>query len=312
MPKIGVRTIEISSEHSGRRLDNYLAGVLKNVPKSFIYRIIRRGEVRVNGSRSRPDRKLLEKDLVRIPPVSEQSAAAPIISDSKRALVSAAIVYEDAAVLVLNKPAGIAVHGGSGLRYGAIDIIRDLRPNNPAIELVHRLDRDTSGCLVFAKDYPALRHIQNQMASPDCRKTYTALLSGKLPRTPYLIDFKLAASHSGGEKTTVVANDGKFAATEFTTLEIIAGLSLVEARISTGRTHQIRVHSAAAGHPVAGDKKYGDAGLNASLRERGLNRMFLHAQSIRLCLGEARDPITIEAPLPNDLSDFLTKLRCAK
>ena len=311
MPKIGVRTVEISPEQSGRRLDNYLSGVLKNVPKSFIYRIIRRGEVRVNGSRSRPDRKLVEKDLVRIPPVTDHSTSAPIISTAKRALISQAVVYEDSAVLILNKPAGIAVHGGSGLRYGAIDIIRDLRPENPATELVHRLDRDTSGCLVFAKDYQALRQVQSQMVSPGCRKTYVALLSGAFSKTPRLIDFKLATSRAGGEKTTVVASDGKPAATEFTTLESLAGLSLVEARISTGRTHQIRVHGAAAGHPVAGDKKYGDDVLNANLRKRGLNRMFLHARSITLRLGEAFDPITIEAPMPDELSNFLTKLRCA-
>ncbi len=311
MSKTGVRSIEISPDQSGRRLDNYLVGVLKSVPKSFIYRIIRRGEVRVNGSRSRPDRKLVEKDVVRIPPVMEAPESDPVISSTMRALIAGAIVYEDNAALILNKPAGVAVHGGSGLRYGAIDVIRDLRPEDPAIELVHRLDRDTSGCLVFAKDYPSLRHIQRQMASPECRKTYIALVSGEFSETSNNIDYKLATSRIGGEKTTVVSSDGKPAATEFTTLERFAGLSLVEARISTGRTHQIRVHGAAAGHPIAGDKKYGDAILNAQLRKRGLNRMFLHAHSITLTLGQAPVPITIEAPMPDDLSSFLPKLQCA-
>lgn len=310
MPRIGVRTLEISPDQSGRRLDNYLSGILKNVPKSFIYRIIRRGEVRVNGSRSRPDTKLASKDLIRIPPVTESDRTDPVISAAKRTLISQSIVYENAAILVLNKPAGLAVHGGSGLHYGAIDIVRDLRPENPAIELAHRLDRDTSGCLVFAKDYPALRQIQRQMSSPDSDKTYIALLTGEVLKTPQLIDLRLTTTRVGGEKKTIVASDGKHAATEFSTIESIAGMSLSKARISTGRTHQIRVHAAATGHPIAGDKKYGDLALNAHLRKRGLRRMFLHAQSITLRPGDEVQSITIEAPLPGDLSDFLTKLRC--
>jgi len=312
MSKTGVRTLEISPEQGGRRLDNYLSSILKNVPKSFIYRIIRRGEVRVNGSRSRPNTKLACKDLIRIPPVAEGDTSDPVISRSIQALVSASIVFENSAILVLNKPPGIAVHSGSGLHYGAIDIVRKLRPEHPAIELAHRLDRDTSGCLVFAKNYPALRRVQTEMANPDSQKTYLALLDGEFSKKPRLIDLNLSATRIGGEKKTIVASDGKHAATEFTLVEHVAGMSLTEARISTGRTHQIRVHAVAAGHPVAGDKKYGDVALNMRLRNRGLRRMFLHAKSITLRPDEAQAPITIEAPIPNDLGNFLSTLRCTR
>jgi len=311
MTKTGVRTLEIASNQSGRRLDNFLTSILKNVPKSFIYKIIRRGEVRVNGSRTRPERKLLENDLVRIPPLMESLPSRRIISTAKRTLVDKAIVYEDNKILVLNKPAGIAVHGGSGLRYGAIDIVRELRPQSPDIELAHRLDRDTSGCLVFAKDYRTLRQIQTQILDPGCRKTYVTLLSGEFPRACQLVELRLATSRAEGEKITIVSKDGKPATTEFKTIETFDDLSLVEVRIFTGRTHQIRVHGAAAGHPIAGDRKYGDSLLNAKLRKRGLHRMFLHAGSITLRLGESLEEITVQAPLPKQLQEFLTELRCA-
>ncbi len=312
MAKTGVRTLEIASNQSGRRLDNFLVSILKNVPKSFIYKIIRRGEVRVNGSRTRPERKLLENDLVRIPPLMEAVPSHRIISAEKRTLIDKAIVYEDDKMLVLNKPAGIAVHGGSGLRYGAIHIVRELRPQSPDIELAHRLDRDTSGCLVFAKDYRTLRQIQTQILDPDCRKSYVTLLGGKFATTCQLIELRLATSRVEGEKITVVSKNGKPAATEFKTIETFGDLSLVEARILTGRTHQIRVHGAAVGHPVAGDRKYGNSLLNANLRKRGLHRMFLHACSITLRLGESLDEITVQAPLPTQLQEFLTELRCTK
>ncbi len=311
MPKTSVRTVEISAEQSGRRLDNYLSGILKNVPKSFIYRIIRRGEVRVNGSRSRPDRKLVARDLIRIPPMTPADNTEPSIGVAKLESISRSIIFENDNILVINKPAGLAVHGGSGLRFGVIDIVRTLRPRDPAIELIHRLDRDTSGCLVFAKDYPSLRFIQQQLISPDSLKTYLALTGGELSVSPTVIDLRLTTTRIGGEKRTVIASDGKHAATEFTTLETVAELSLLRARITTGRTHQIRVHAAATGHPIAGDKKYGDRGLNEALRRQGLRRMFLHAKSIRLRPGPDLEPMTIEAPLPKDLDDFLAKLRCS-
>ena len=310
MPKIGVRNIEISPDQSGRRLDNYLTGILKNVPKSFIYRIIRRGEVRVNGSRSRPNTRLNAADIVRIPPLSTTDSAAPIIGAEKIALIERSVVFENDALLVLNKPSGLAVHGGSGLQYGVIDIVRRLRPNDPGIELAHRLDRETSGCLVFAKNYPILRLIQRHLASHGSHKTYLSLLRGELATTLTTVKFKLTSIHVGSEKHTVVAHDGKNALTEFTLIEILGGMSLARVEIATGRTHQIRVHASAVGYPVAGDRKYGDSATNSELRRLGLRRMFLHATSIALPPGIGQRPMLIEAPLPRDLASILSKLRC--
>ena len=310
MPRTGVRTLEITADQSGRRLDNYLCGILKNVPKSFIYKIIRRGEVRVNGSRSRPDRKLAVLDLIRIPPMTAGNNAEPTISNANLESISRCIIFENDDVLVINKPSGLAVHGGSGLRFGVIDIVRNLRPETPAIELVHRLDRDTSGCLVLAKNYPSLRLIQQQLINPASHKTYLVLINGELSVSPTVIDLRLTTTRMGGEKRTVVASDGKHASTELTALETFGDMSLVRAQIATGRTHQIRVHAASTGHPIAGDKKYGDRMLNERLRKRGLHRMFLHAKSITLRPGQDLNPITFEAPLSKELSDFIAKLRC--
>lgn len=311
MPRTSVRTLEVTAEQSGRRLDNYLSGILKNVPKSFIYKIIRRGEVRVNGSRSRPDRKLAVLDLIRIPPMIEGSTAEATISNANLESISRRIIFENDNILVINKPSGLAVHGGSGLRFGVIDIVRNLRPEPPAIELVHRLDRDTSGCLVFTKNYPSLRLIQHQMSSPASRKTYLVLIEGELSVSPTIIDLRLSTKRLGGENRTVVASDGKHASTKLTELETFGDLSLVRAQIATGRTHQIRVHAASAGHAIAGDKRYGDRTLNERLRRRGLHRMFLHANSITLRPGRDLNPITLEAPLPKGLNDFVEKLRCS-
>lgn len=309
MAKTPVRTVEISAEQSGRRLDNYLSGVLKTAPKSFIYRIIRRGEVRVNGSRSRPDTRLLEADKVRIPPMLMPDKAERIIAPDKFDLIDRSILFEDDEILVLNKPAGFAVHGGSGLRFGVIDILRALRPQNPNIELAHRLDRDTSGCLVCAKSYPSLRRAQQDLGAEESRKTYLALVVGTLSHSPLPVTLSLRTSQAGGEKRTVVAADGKPAFTEFSLLEAYPHVSLVQARITTGRTHQIRVHAAAIGHVIAGDKKYGDRIFNEQIRQRGLQRMFLHAAAISLRVGSGARRRRIEAPLPSDLDQFLAKLR---
>ncbi len=310
MPKIGVRKIEVSTEQSGRRLDNYLSGILKNVPKSFIYRIIRRGEVRINGSRSRPETRLAAADVVRIPPMHDVDNATPLIGAAKRELIERSAIFENDAVLILNKPAGLAVHGGSGLRFGVIDIIRELRPGDPDIELAHRLDRETSGCLVLAKNYPALRLVQQQLINRDSHKTYLTLLRGKLPPGCSKVDLNLAISRRDGEKQTVIAKHGKHAMTEFTLVESIGDMSLAEARIATGRTHQIRVHAAAIGHPLAGDGKYGDDAMNADLHRLGLRRMFLHAASITLSPGPGLRPLAVTAPLPADLTEFLSAMRC--
>jgi len=309
MSKQQARLVEVSEDQAGRRLDNFLGAILKSAPKSFIYRIIRRGEVRVNGGRARPDRKLLAGDSVRVPPVHAEESGPRPLSEATFALVKDAIIYEDDALLILNKPAGMAVHAGTGLQFGIVDVVRSLRPAVPGIELVHRLDRDTSGCLVLAKDYPSLRDLQTQLRSPTSHKTYLAMLDGALPQAEVDVDLCLQTTRHGGEKRTVVASDGKTAHTRFKAVETFAETCLVEAEITTGRTHQIRVHAAALGHPVIGDRKYAPAELNNRHRERGCKRMFLHARSIHLRspAGGARRAVT--APIPRELQSYIETLR---
>jgi 23S rRNA pseudouridine955/2504/2580 synthase len=280
MSKQQVRLVEVNQDQAGRRLDNYLAALLKPAPKSFIYRIIRRGEVRVNGGRSRPDRKLEAGDMVRVPPVHIEASGPRPLSEATLALVREAVIYEDAALLIINKPAGMAVHAGTGLQFGVVDVVRHLRPEVPGIELVHRLDRDTSGCLVLAKDYPSLRDLQAQLRSPASHKTYVAVLDGALPEPVVEVDLCLQTTRHGGEKRT-----------------------------TTGRTHQIRVHAAALGHPVIGDKKYAPADLNTRHRNRGCKRMFLHARSIRLRSPAGGERRAVTAPLPRELQRYIETLR---
>jgi 23S rRNA pseudouridine955/2504/2580 synthase len=306
MAKSPARILLVSSDQNGRRLDNFLTSALDNPPKSFVYRIIRRGEVRVNGGRARPDRKLVTADRIRIPPLLESPSEELLIGREVLEKISQAIVFEDDSMLVLNKPAGFAVHAGSGLRYGVIDAVRRLRPDNPDIELVHRIDRDTSGCLLIAKNYPSLRALQRQLGSPETQKCYLALLGGRLSSATTKVELKLATIQRNGEKRTVVDEAGKTAFTEFRVLRYVAGMSYVEARITTGRTHQIRVHAAAIGHPVAGDKKYADQDFIAETKNLGLNRMFLHAKSLTLAQTQGTAPQTICAPLPTQLNQFLS------
>lgn len=312
MSKISARIVEVSPEQSGRRLDNFLGSILKNAPKSFIYRIIRRGEVRINGSRARPDTKLAATDKVRVPPMHDEESEERPLSPAKLELIENAVIHEDEEVLIVNKPAGLAVHGGTGLHFGVIDIVRQLRPDVPGMELVHRLDRETSGCLLFAKNYPSLRNLQAQLRDDYSQKTYLCMLCGNLPRGQTRVAEPLLTQQVGGEKRTVVSAEGKTADTSFRLIEDFTVVSFAQATITTGRTHQIRVHADAIGHPVAGDKKYGDQAVNNLLRSRGLKRMFLHATSIRLRLGGNAAPTTIHAPLPKELEKFLELLRCKK
>lgn len=305
MSKQQARLVEVGADQAGRRLDNFLGAILKSAPKSFIYRIIRRGEVRVNGGRARPDRKLEAGDSVRVPPIHAEESGPRPLSDATLALVRDAIIYEDAAMVVINKPAGMAVHAGSGLQFGIVDVVRHLRPAVPGIELVHRIDRDTSGCLVLAKDYPSLRDLQAQLRSPASHKTYVAMLDGALLEPQLDVDLCLQTTRHGGEKRTTVAADGKTAHTRFTVIETFADTCLVEAEITTGRTHQIRVHAAAIAHPVIGDRKYASADLNSRHRDRGCKRLFLHARSIRLRSPAGGSRRAVTAPLPVELQRYI-------
>lgn len=310
MSKRTVQFVEVGHDQNGRRLDNFLTSLLGNLPKSFIYKIIRRGEVRVNGARAKPDSKLRAADVVRVPPMRVAESGPLELSEAKLQLIRDAVLYEDEAMLLINKPAGLAVHAGSGLRFGVIDLVRAMRPDTGGIELVHRLDRDTSGCLIFAKRYPGLRQLQAQLGSPGSHKTYLALLEGHLPLPTQEVDLRLRTTRYGGEKRTEVDPDGKTAFTRFSVLEEFPGFTLAEVEITSGRTHQIRVHAAAVGHPVAGDKKYGDITSAAEHRARGLKRMFLHAASVTL-RSPARDRAQkFSAALPADLARYLERARC--
>ncbi len=295
----------------GQRLDNFLLRELAGVPRSRVYRLLRRGEVRVNGKRKKPDYRLSAADEVRLPPVRNLPAAdgPRRVPAALLATVQAAILYQDEKLLVLNKPAGLAVHGGSGLAFGAIETLRALRPEEP-LELAHRLDRDTSGCLLVARTRGALRALHALLRDGSVEKHYTTLVAGRWRLGRKTIDAPvLTHSRQGGERMVRVHRSGKIAVSVFTPLEYFRDLATrMDVAIHTGRTHQIRVHAAFAGHPVAGDEKYGDRECNARLRTVGLRRMFLHAATVSFAWPESGKKFRIEAPLPADLATLLAEL----
>jgi 23S rRNA pseudouridine955/2504/2580 synthase len=308
-PAPHVRRIQIDSEQSGQRIDNFLLRELKGVPKSRIYRLLRKGEVRVNGGRIGPTHRLVEGDEVRLPPVRqgpEQVPSAPS-SGLLRAL-EASVLFEDERLLVLNKPSGVAVHGGSGIEFGVIEALRVLRPQARSLELVHRLDRDTSGCLMIAKRRSMLRELHEALREGKVEKKYLALLVGKLPRGALPVELSLARQQlQGGERMVKVADSGKHARSVFRTLQRYPGATLAQIDIATGRTHQIRVHAAHIGHPVLGDDKYGDREENRRLRAAGLKRLFLHAHSLQVQRADGTQ-LHVQAPLSADLQDVLEHL----
>ncbi|UGQ49269.1 RluA family pseudouridine synthase [Massilia endophytica] len=301
--------VTIGEEEAGQRIDNYLLRVCKGVPKSHIYRILRSGEVRVNKGRIDQLYRLQEGDQVRIPPIR--------IAEKAENAVPAAefpVIFEDAHLLVVDKPAGVAVHGGSGVSFGVIEQLRASRPDAKFLELVHRLDRETSGLLLLAKKRSALTHLHDQMRDGETDKRYYALAVGdwknkrqhvKLPLFKY--------STPDGERRVVVQADGQPAHTVFTLLHKYPGFALLEAELKTGRTHQIRVHLASSGFPIAGDDKYGDFALNKALQKanatRGaLKRMFLHAHQITFTHPESGKKMTLKAPLAPECEKFLVSL----
>ena len=305
--------VRVPEDREGQRLDNFLLGQLKGAPKSLIYKIVRSGQVRVNGGRGKPERKLVAGDEVRIPPVrlEEAGESAPPPKGLLAAL-DAAIVFEDARLLALNKPSGLASHGGSGIRHGAIESLRALRPNE-SLELVHRLDRDTSGLLIIAKKRSALRELQALMREDHgagIDKRYLTLLVGKMPNGTMDVDAPLHIGlRQGGERHVQVNAIGKESISHFKLLQRVGGHSYCEVRIETGRTHQIRVHAQHIGHSVAGDDKYGDEEINRRLRDQaGLRRLFLHAASLRFALDGGRADYVLDAPLAPELRDVLDRL----
>ncbi len=282
-----VRYAIITEEEDGQRLDNYLLRVLKGVPKSHIYRIVRGGEVRVNGKRAKPLSRIACGDSIRIPPIRLSSAKETQVSVGLTDCLLSNIIFEDERILVLSKPAGIAVHGGSGLSLGVIEAMRQIRPDLKYLELVHRLDRETSGCLLLAKKRSSLRAIQALLEARTIEKTYWALLAHSWQGKPCVrVDAPLLKSVlKSGERMVVVSEEGKRSETRFTLLENYADACWVEALPKTGRTHQIRVHAAELGHPIVGDRKYNQMDSLPILSDLK-PRMYLHARAIQFTLND--------------------------
>ncbi len=304
-----VQHFEVSAEEAGQRLDNYVHKRLSGVPRSRVYRVIRKGEVRVNGRRAGPQTRLEPHDRIRIPPVRVMPRTDPGQPPPQLcATLAKAIIYEDDRLLVLDKPAGLAVHGGSGLSFGVIEALRRLRPNE-SLELVHRLDRDTSGCLLVARDAGTLRTLHALMRGDGVEKRYLALVRGKWELGAKRIDVPLRTdTRVGGERTVRAASSGKRSVSEFRPVQFFGrAATLVEVKLRTGRTHQIRVHAQHAAHPVAGDDKYGDASFNEALRELGLRRMFLHAHSLSFAWPQGGE-FSVSTPLPPELAVVLDEL----
>ncbi|OQP31321.1 23S rRNA pseudouridine(955/2504/2580) synthase RluC [Pantoea latae] len=311
----GVQLVAISAENAGQRIDNFLRTQLKGVPKSMIYRILRKGEVRVNKKRIKPEYKLEEGDEVRIPPVRvaerEEQAVSPKLE--KVAALAEAIIYEDEQILVLNKPSGTAVHGGSGLSFGVIEGLRALRPEARFLELVHRLDRDTSGVLLVAKKRSALRSLHEQLREKGMQKDYLALVRGSWPSHVKAVQAPLLKNIlQSGERVVRVSSEGKPSETRFKVEERFAFATLVKASPVTGRTHQIRVHTLHAGHPIAFDDRYGEREFDSQLASTGLRRLFLHAAALTFTHPASGETLRLEAPLDEELKRCLQALRQQK
>ncbi len=301
---------EATAEDAGQRIDNFLMRHLKGVPKSLVYRILRKGEVRVNKGRVKAVYRLQAGDSVRIPPIRQEESAPSEPSERLKARLDDAILYEDDRIIVIDKPSGMAVHGGSGVNAGVIEALRARRPDASRLELVHRLDRDTSGCLLISKKSSVLRILHELMRENRVDKRYLALLEGSWRKGARTVDVPLLKNTlQGGERVVKVDPEGKSAETRFKRLERYTDTTLVEVELITGRTHQIRVHSAWIGSPILGDAKYGDEAANKRLRELGLRRLFLHAHQIRFRWpGETSDTV-IASPLPEELQAVLSNLK---
>jgi 23S rRNA pseudouridine955/2504/2580 synthase len=309
-----VKSVTVDEDSAGQRLDNFLIRHLKGVPKTHVYRIIRSGEVRVNKGRASADTRVQVGDVVRLPPVRTSEAAA-LKLERPAPPREFPVLYEDEHLLAIDKPAGVAVHGGSGVSFGVIEQLRQARPGAKFLELVHRLDRDTSGILLVARKRSALTHLQDQFRERETGKTYLALVPGAWPANKKVIDLPLHKylQADGERRVKVVGKDDPDGMRSITLVKVrkivpasagTMGFSLLEVTIKTGRTHQIRVHLASQGHAIAGDDKYGDFELNKLLHKQGLKRMFLHAWRLRFAHPLSGEEINLESPLPAELAGF--------
>ena len=305
-----VVTTDVDAGSVGQRIDNYLLRVLKGVPRAHIYRLIRSGQVRINRGRVRASYRLRAGDTIRIPPVRVSPSDTAVKEPQSLRWLEERILHEDDRILVLDKPAGLAVHGGSGVSLGCIEALRCLRPRCHDMDLVHRLDLGTSGCLLIAKRRSALRLLHSLFREGGIEKRYLALVRGAWPHGTLSVDRPLRKMRRGGAALVEIDPDGKPAVSRFRLIEPYGTLaSLVEVEIPTGRTHQIRVHAAHVGNPIAGDPRYGDAGFNEQLLAVGLNRMFLHAHALAFTWPESSAEIVASAPLPEELRSVLDRLQ---
>lgn len=308
-PKVRFFTIDV--EDAGQRIDNFLLKTLKGVPKSMLYRLLRKGEIRVNKKRTKPDYKLASEDIVRVAPIRVSEQKAPVSTQLNAvAQLEQHILFEDELYIVLNKPSGMAVHGGSGVSFGVIEALRALRPQAKMLELVHRLDRDTSGCLVIAKKRSALRFLHEQLREKKVQKFYHALVKGRWSAKLTRVTEGLKKNDlKSGERVVVVDNiNGKESETRFKVLQHYQQATLVRAFPVTGRTHQIRVHAQTKGHPIACDPKYGHPEFDSEMKSLGLKRLFLHAASIEFFHPRLEKRLKVEAPLDKNLLNSLNQL----
>ncbi len=302
----GVSQVEVPQDRDGQRLDNFLSARLKGVPRSLIYRFIRKGQVRVNGGRAKPSTRLASGDIVRIPPASTRANSTADIPPAVLELLSGSVLHEKDGVMVIDKPAGMAVHGGSGIRWGVIDVMRKLRPAKN-IDLVHRLDRETSGCLMLALDGDALRMLNTQIKNDEIDKRYLCLLDGQMEQAVVDVNQPIASTKRSGERFMRVDPEGKPARTTFRHLDQYGACSYAEAQLHSGRTHQIRVHAAWLGSPLVGDRRYASSDRHKHWKNHGVKRLFLHAHQLRFTLADGQQQL-VNSQLPDDLKQILDGL----
>jgi len=301
-----VQLLEIDEDNQFQRIDNFLTSKLKGVPKSMIYRIVRKGEVRVNKKRVKPEYKLAIGDVVRVPPIRTAVKEKNNVNLNRVSTLESHIIFEDDRIIVFNKPSGLAVHGGSGLNFGVIEGLRALRPQHQFLELVHRLDRDTSGCLLIAKKRSALRDLHEQLRSKQVDKRYHALVAGEWPANCFKVEAPLQKNVlKSGERLVSVSSEGKPSETRFRVLQNFTHSTLIEASPITGRTHQIRVHCLHAGHPIAMDSKYGNDEFDAHLKQLKFTRLFLHAKSLSFNHPVTKERVRFEADYDSALSKLI-------
>lgn len=303
---MSVEYYTVTPHEAGQRVDNFLFRYLKSVPKSAVYRILRKGEVRVDKKRVKPEKKLVAGEVIRIPPLRLDDAPAGLAPESLLAVVEQAVLHEDEHLIFINKPAGLPVHGGSGHPFGLIEVFRQLRPHLPFVELAHRIDADTSGIVVLTKSRPVLLALHELLRTGGMDKRYLALVTGKW--TYGRKQVTLALGKDQARQQVRVADDGKEASTIFAPVRHLHNATLLEAQILTGRMHQIRVQLQHLGHPILGDERYGDFALNRQLRQVGLKRLFLHAANVSFMLELAGRRYTMAAPLPAELQAVLDAL----